>query len=204
MPSPSVTTLLSARLISGLLAVAGSSQAQEMAPRAVHDATPWFADNGMDSLPEARQGDHPFVVSLQWRDAPGQHSAHFCAGSLLSPVVVMNAAHCVARLRTKDDDTRLTLVIDRADLRDDLHGIERHPLRRDDGSARIFLHPRFPEDAVNGVYDVAVIQLDESIMVDVRPRLPAGGATASPADWRVAGWPPGSPELWRASAVLPG
>lgn len=200
MPSPSVTTLLSGWLMSGLLVVAGSSQAQVVAPRVVHDPTPLFADNGMDGLAKPRQGDYPFVVSLQWRDVPGQHSAHFCAGSLLSPVVVMTAAHCVATLvRTKDDGTRLTLVIDRADLRDDLHGIERHPLRRDDGSARIFLHPRFPE---GGAYDVAVIQLDEPVMVDVRPRLPAEGATVSSADWMVAGWPPVSPELWRASAVL--
>lgn len=150
---------------------------------------------------EAAQGQYPFVVSLQWQPARGKRSRHICAGSLLSPVVVLTTAQCLAeRIGTEDAGSRLVLVIDRSDLDDPLHGVERHPLRRSDGTARIFVHPGYKGEPT---YDVAVIQLDEPVMVPVRPTVPPAGGTGLPiGEWMTAGWAAGESRLRRVGVTL--
>lgn len=166
-----------------LLAFAGSTVAQG----ANRSTLTWFTDEPL-----------AFVTSIQWQASPDQAPQPVCTGSVLSPVVVVTTAHCVAELvRSGDDGTRLHLVIGRDDLADVGAGIVRHPLRGADGRARVFLHPRYDGTPRGNRYDVAVIQLDAPAGVNLRPVLSAAPEHFD-APWTVAGWGMGS-ALRRAS-----
>lgn len=83
---PLLSRLLCAALLAALLSGAAASRhlAQAVRPRIV----------GGTQTSAAR---YPYIVSL--RDANGNH---FCGGSLVAPLVVLTAAHCIAEaaLRT--------------------------------------------------------------------------------------------------------
>ena len=87
---PLLSRLLCAALLAALLSGAAASRhlAQAVRPRIV----------GGTQTSAAR---YPYIVSL--RDANGNH---FCGGSLVAPLVVLTAAHCIAEaaLRTEAEE----------------------------------------------------------------------------------------------------
>jgi len=121
---------------------------------------------------EARQGSHPWIVSLQYG------SSHFCGGTLISPDIVITAAHCLAAVTP-------TRIVAGA-----------HDLSRTNGNeqyskpARLIPHQGY--DPGTFINDIAIIKLATPVKfnTNVQPAcLPAEGETiADKVQGLVAGW----------------
>lgn len=129
---------------------------------------------------EVPQGRYPYVVELA-SQLRGSTAAliHDCGASLISPSVVLTAAHCVEDMvgkEGKESADPLRLVFNRADQRQRQLGEERRP-RYDssNGEYQIILHPRYREGGTLA-FDVAVILLDKPV-TSVQPlMLPSPGS----------------------------
>jgi len=124
------------------------------------------------------QGAYPFVAELVVRQANGT-DAHACGASLVSPSMILTAAHCVTGYVGKEGAKaagKVRLVVNRADQRQQRLGVVR-AIAYDDwnGQYAVYVHPRYGERSP-GDFDVAVIQLAEPI-TDVQPvMLPSPGS----------------------------
>jgi trypsin len=117
---------------------------------------------------------YPFMASLQFA------GSSFCGGSLVAPLIVMTAAHCVT---TPDDVTGLptpdiegvSVVVGRTVLSDRTQGQERG-LGEFPSGASVEIHPRYLQG--DAAYDVAFVALDKPVEGIVPVRFPTRGTDA--------------------------
>jgi trypsin len=103
-------------------------------------------------------GENSFPSSWGWAVSLQIFGSHFCTGSIVSPLHVITAAHCV----TEDFVMKLTSVV---------VGIDR--LSETDDSATVqvrsvsdaFIHPSYYYNDTEIVNDIAVLRLNESLAI---------------------------------------
>ncbi|MFH8659388.1 S1 family serine peptidase [Streptomyces afghaniensis] len=120
---------------------------------------------------EKPNGSYPFMAALLSKGKGNPRDRHFCGGSLLSPYLVMTAAHCVVDEKPKQMET----VVGRTVLSDKKQGHLRNV-------RTITLH----ED-----YDFALLELDKPVYGIAPVNLPTQGTDAlirPGAKATVAGW----------------
>ncbi|MEI5519717.1 serine protease [Streptomyces brasiliscabiei] len=143
-----------------------------------HAATP--ADHGRPVVQviggvAKPDGSYPFMAALLIKGKGKPLDRHFCGGSLLSPDVVLTAAHCVDDVKPKQIET----VVGRTVLSNKKQGHLRN-------IRSITLHPRY-----NGDYDVAFLELDKPVYGIAPVNLPTQGTDAlirPGVKATVAGW----------------
>lgn len=163
--------------------------------------------NGADVTPERQTSMWPFLVSL---GSPGQsvEDGHMCGGELLTPSLVLTAAHCVEDLDEDEDLVRSipggrTAFVGSPQLSNTAAGQRR--VVRD-----IFVHPGW--NTTNTRHDIAILRLAKPVVLNERVKTisvvsPAedglwGGGAGKPASpetgpW-VAGW--GNTVAWKGEA----
>ncbi|WP_158887473.1 S1 family peptidase [Amycolatopsis anabasis] len=124
----------------------------------------------------AAEGAYPFMVSVQEKGAPGNgRDRHFCGGSLISPWVVLTAAHCAAGAKPESVQVVVgtTVLSSDAGEKRDIQQIAVHPKYK------------FPN------YDAAVLILKQPVANVDSPLLPTAGTDALERPGttsRVIGW----------------
>ncbi|MGJ5830744.1 S1 family serine peptidase [Streptomyces ossamyceticus] len=160
---------VAAGTVLGLVALSGGT---------AHAATP--TDHGRPVAQiiggtEKPDGSYPFMAALLIKGKGKPLDRHFCGGSLLSPDVVMTAAHCVDDVKPKQIET----VVGRTVLSSKKQGHLRN-------IRTITIHPRY-----NGDYDVAFLELDKPVYGIAPVNLPTPGTDAlirPGSKATVAGW----------------
>lgn len=121
------------RIITALL-IASFSVAAQAGP----DYQKWNQAPKIVGGEEAREGEYPFMVSLQ-------SSSHFCGGTLIQKNWIMTAAHCV-----KGGTVKKILV--------GLYSQKNPTGAESFKPAKIIAHPKYNSSTMD--YDYALIQLD--------------------------------------------
>jgi len=122
---------------------------------------------------EAREGEFPFMVSLQVPSRTGADS-HFCGGSVVRKRWVLTAAHCVDTAKPGD----LRLVVGTNNI--DTGGVAR-------SVDRVVVHPRW---AATGTHDVALLRTTAPLPVAPIPLVARDDQSLerAGAPLTVAGW----------------
>jgi secreted trypsin-like serine protease len=89
-------------------------------------------------------------------------SKHICSGTLLSDLYVLTAAHCIKSFSLLEP-LDLTIVA----------GITKHsdPDRYIRNIRQIYTHPNFTDQANRFVNDIAILELDSRLLIDLNPIL---------------------------------
>lgn len=143
---------------------AGAAMALAVDAPADTDLRPYII--GGDDTP---QGKYPFVVSINEEYLDGRTFGHFCGGSLVSPSLVLTAAHCVNDLIDPADEdfrdpAKVVIVVNRADQRNRRVGEQRRVLQTS-GTASgyaVVVHPKYDPETYS--HDVAIIALDRPVL----------------------------------------
>ena len=112
-------------------------------------------------------GRHPFVGSLVAEF--GGETFQWCSGTLVSPTIVVTAAHCL--FGTEEAGIPISVTFDET-IDADADGSIDAGVTLHTGTA--FVHPFFP-GASNDPHDVAVFVLDEPVTMPVYGELPSLG-----------------------------
>lgn len=115
---------------------------------------------------EVANGALPFSVALLGKGPGSARDRQFCGGSVVSPVVILTAAHCV----DGESSNELEVVAGRTVLSDAEQGQVRGVAP--DG---LVIHPRY---AKNGAYDLAFIILAKPLKGIAPVKLPTAGTDA--------------------------
>ncbi|CAF3913298.1 unnamed protein product [Adineta steineri] len=95
-----------------------------------------------------------WAVSLQFNFISGRH---FCTGSILSPLHIITAAHCIGDdVTTFIETTNVVVGINRLSESEDPHAHVRSIIK-------VFSHPGY--DNITNVHDIAVLLLNESLPI---------------------------------------
>ncbi|XP_053690754.1 trypsin-1-like [Sabethes cyaneus] len=106
---------------------------------------------------EAKPGEFPYLVSIQWNFANGSRAVHFCAGTIVQTSWILTAAHC---RETTFDVGWLEVVAGEFDLQHVDGGEQRRNV------SRFLVHEQRAPGFV-GPNDVALIKLVEPLILTV-------------------------------------
>ena len=110
--------------------------------------------NGEDVV----EASWPMFVSLRILNS----SKHICSGTLLSNLYVLTAAHCIKSFSLLES-LDLTIVAGITKLSDPDQYIR--------NIRRIYIHPNFTDQANRFVNDIAILELDSQLLIDLHPML---------------------------------
>lgn len=144
------------------------------APAENKDVDP-FIVGGVNALP----GEFPFIVSLQWNILGV--STHVCGGSIISPIWILTAAHCLTEIPSRG---RITVLSGKHNL----GLVEDSQVLSEIDLARSIIHPDWTSGGQVGPDDLALLRLQVPLTFTARIRsvrlpqahvIPAGPATLS-------------------------
>ncbi|MEU2158350.1 serine protease [Streptomyces sp. NPDC019396] len=123
---------------------------------------------------EVSNDAYPFMAALLSKGSGSALKRQFCGGSLISPDVIMTAAHCVTGMEAKD----LQVVVGRTTLSNSKQGQVRNarPSTGEGDPGGIVVHPRYLKG--KEAYDIAFVQLDKPVKGIVPIKLPTLGTDA--------------------------
>lgn len=133
--------------LAATLALAGLSATAQAAQKDAGDIVRPQIIGGTD----VSNGKYPFMVTVQLKLLGGENAYdnHWCGGSLISPWLVLTAAHCVGF-----DAEQYSVIAGRTALKNDAQGIKAEV-------AATYVHPKYL--AGDGGYDVAILELKTPI-----------------------------------------
>ncbi|MFF9811110.1 S1 family peptidase [Streptomyces coeruleorubidus] len=160
-----------ARRIAGIGLASGAALAlmATAAPSAQADQTSPSSDRSRPGSyiiggSQVADGTYPFMTALMFKGSGSGRDRQFCGGSLINPVVVMTAAHCVEGMKPKD----LELAVGRTVL-----SSKQGKLRN---VHDIVVHPRYGKGEAG--YDLALLEMSKPVEGTAPIRMPTPGTDA--------------------------
>ncbi|MFI9171898.1 S1 family peptidase [Streptomyces lincolnensis] len=156
------------RTLSGVVATSAALGLALASVSTAHAATAADRDRPSPRIiggTEQADGAHPFMAAVLFKGKEAPTDRWFCGGSLISPTVVMTAAHCVVGLAPEEIET----TVGRTVMSDESQGQLRNV-------SDIVVHPRYDNVEVN--YDAAFLTLDKPVTGIAAVRLPTAGTDA--------------------------